>query len=221
MMPDSWVAVALIGVPVVLAITLHEAAHGYVARVFGDPTAWILGRVSVNPLRHVDLVGTVLVPCSLFVVAKLSASPVVLFGWAKPVPVDFQQLRRPKQDMLWVAGAGPAANLVMMVFWAVMMKFARYSPGSELSGPLAGMASYGMEVNAILMVVNLIPLLPLDGGRMAFSLLPRALARPYARLEPFGLPLLLMLFLFGSTFRQALAPLVAGAVHTVSRVFGV
>src|SRR3954470_21795610 len=110
-------------VPVVLAITLHEAAHGYVARMFGDQTAWMLGRVTLNPLKHIDPIGTIAVPLGLLLLSKLAGGGGFLFGWAKPVPVNFGNLRNPKSDMFWVAAAGPGANLVMALLWAVVLKF--------------------------------------------------------------------------------------------------
>src|SRR5512135_2989269 len=148
--------IALYAVPVVLAITLHEAAHGYVARMFGDQTAWMLGRVTLNPLKHVDPIGTVALPGLLL----LMGSPI-MFGWAKPVPVNFRNLRNPKRDMLWVAAAGPAANLAMAVAWAVLLRLA--APGDIVdSGSIEKMAFGGVQFNLMLMAFNLIPIPPLD-----------------------------------------------------------
>jgi Zn-dependent protease len=183
--------IALGALPVVFAITLHEAAHGYVARIFGDQTAWMLGRVTLNPLKHIDPVGTVLVPLSLLLISKLMGGGGFLFGWAKPVPVNFGNLRHPKRDMLWVAAAGPAANFVMAVAWAFVAKFST-SKGVDL------MASIGIITNVVLMVLNLFPILPLDGGRIAVSLLPHRLAMSYARLEPYGFMLVILLLATGA-----------------------
>jgi Zn-dependent protease len=183
--------IVLWGVPVVLAITLHEAAHGYVAKVFGDRTAESLGRVTLNPLKHVDPVGTVLVPGILM----LLHAPF-LFGWAKPVPVNFGNLRNPKRDMFWVAAAGPGANFAMAVAWALMF-VATASGGSWPSASLREMAQIGITVNLVLMALNLIPIPPLDGGRIAVSLLPQNAARVLASVEPYGLFVILALLATG------------------------
>ncbi len=155
---------AISALPIIFAITLHEAAHGYAARHFGDPTAWQMGRISLNPIRHVDMVGTLLVPALILLVSAGG----LLFGWAKPVPVNFANLRRPKQDMLWVAAAGPGANLLMALIWAGMIKVAFIMPDG-IRIPLALMGGAGVFINAVLMALNLIPLPPLDGGRIAVS----------------------------------------------------
>ena len=185
--------VAIAALPVILAITLHEAAHGYAARHFGDPTAWQQGRITANPLKHIDLVGTIIVPGIIL----LLSTGGILFGWAKPVPVDFSRLRHPKSDMLWVAAAGPGANLAMLLFWALVMKLAWLLPLNFFSLPMARMAEVGMSVNIALMVLNLFPLPPLDGGRIAVSLLPRAVAWRFAQIERFGFPILLVLLFTG------------------------
>jgi len=184
--------IAVAALPVILAITLHEAAHGYAARHFGDPTAWQLGRITANPFKHIDPVGTVLLPALLFIVS----SPF-LFGWAKPVPVGFARLRHPKRDMLWVAAAGPGANLVMALFWGAMLKLAWLLPFNYFSLPMTRMAEIGIAINVMLMVLNLFPLPPLDGGRIAVSLLPHRAAWKFAQLERWGFPILLALLFFG------------------------
>lgn len=181
--------IAIYSLPVLFAITLHEAAHGYVARHFGDMTAYAQGRISLNPVRHIDLVGTIAVP----LVILLVSGGKFLFGWAKPVPVNYSALRRPRPHMAWVAAAGPGANLLMALGWAVLLKLAVLLPVSEYSEPMARMAEAGVRVNLIFMFLNLLPILPLDGGRILASLLPGRMAWQYARLEPWGLPLLLIL----------------------------
>ncbi len=185
--------IAVFAVPVIFAITLHEAAHGYVARHFGDTTAFMLGRVSLNPARHIDLVGTILLPLVMLFVS----GGRIMFGWAKPVPINFHALRRPKRDMLWVALAGPAANLVMALGWAAALKIGALS-GLRPSDFLIQVPIAGVEVNLVFMALNLLPILPLDGGRVVVSLLPDPLALGFSRLEPFGLPILLGLVLISS-----------------------
>ncbi len=189
--------IAIAALPVIFAITLHEAAHGYAARHFGDPTAWQAGRISLNPLRHIDPVGTLLVPALILLTSSLVAGSAMLFGWAKPVPVDFGRLRNPKRDMLWVAAAGPAVNLLMALAWAGLFKLAMLMPFNVYSLPLAEMSRTGISVNLVLMVLNLLPLPPLDGGRIAVSLLPHTLAWKFARVERWGFPILLILMFTG------------------------
>lgn len=189
--------IAIYALPVILAITMHEAAHGYVARHFGDFTAFNAGRISLNPVRHIDPVGTILVPAALFIISKMTMGAGFLFGWAKPVPVNFSNLRHPKQDMLWVAAAGPGANLLMAFFWALLIKLAMILPISEYTKPVILMGIAGIEINVILMVLNLLPLPPLDGGRMAVSLLPHRIAYPFSRIEPYGFMILLILLISG------------------------
>lgn len=183
--------ISLAAIPVLFAITLHEAAHGYVARHFGDMTAYQQGRISLNPMRHIDPVGTVLFPLLTLWLGG------ILFGWAKPVPVNFAALRRPKQDMLWVAIAGPASNLFMALGWAFFYKMAFFFPGSYFAEPLLGMAEWGIRINVILMVLNLLPLPPLDGGRVAVSLLPHRQAYQLSRIEPYGMFILIFMVVSG------------------------
>jgi Zn-dependent protease len=172
--------IAIFALPVILAITLHEAAHGYVAKQFGDLTAYAQGRVTLNPLRHIDPMGTVIVPLLL-----LAVSSPYLFGWAKPVPVNFGNLRHPKSDMLWVAAAGPGANLLMALLWALVFKLGLAIPESNFSEPMLLMGQAGILINVILLVLNLLPLPPLDGGRIAVSLLPQRIAYRFAQIEPY------------------------------------
>ncbi len=187
---------ALYAIPVIFAITLHEAAHGYAARLFGDMTATAAGRVSLNPMRHIDLVGTILVPVGILVMSKVMGGPPLLFGWAKPVPVDFGRLHRPKQDMLWVALAGPATNMVLAVAWAIGLRIL-FEFGIR-DGFWFEMALVGIQINLVLMALNLLPVLPLDGGRVLFSLLPNRLAWQYGRIEPYGMLIVIALLATGS-----------------------
>jgi Zn-dependent protease len=187
---------SLYALPVMFAITLHEAAHGYVARLFGDPTATQLGRVTLNPIKHIDPVGTIAVPVGILLMSKLVGGPFLLFGWAKPVPVDFGRLRRPKRDMLWVALAGPAANLLMAILWGISLRLL-FESGDRASFWFQ-MAQVGIQINLTLMALNLLPILPLDGGRVLFSLLPNPLAWQYGRIEPFGLWIVIALLATGA-----------------------
>ena len=209
---------AIYSLPVLFAITLHEAAHGYVARHFGDMTAYAQGRISLNPARHIDLVGTILVPIAILVASKLAGGAGYLFGWAKPVPVNYSALRRPKQNMMWVAAAGPAANLAMALAWALLLKTADALPTNYFTLPMRQLGIAGIEVNVVLMVLNLLPILPLDGGRILASLLPHRVAGQYARLEPWGFPILLLL-LFTGYLGFLLAPMVRASFIVIGTVF--
>lgn len=207
--------IAVAALPVIFAITLHEAAHGYAARHFGDPTAWQQGRISMNPLRHIDVLGTIVIPAAILIFS----GGTFLFGYAKPVPVDFSRLRHPKSDMLWVAAAGPGANLFMAFFWAFMLKLAWLMPGNDFTLPLSEMSKIGIMVNCVLMVLNLFPLPPLDGGRIAVSLLPHKLAWKFAQLERWGFPILLLL-LFTGVLGEIMNPLVIFAARAIESIFG-
>lgn len=193
--------IAIYALPVIFAITVHEAAHGYVAKHFGDMTAFNAGRITLNPIKHIDPFGTILLPALTIMLGG------ILFGWAKPVPVDFGRLRNPKKDMLWVAAAGPASNFVMAVFWVLALKYSVFAP-EAIANPLALMAKAGVAINVILMVLNLLPLPPLDGGRIAVSLLPYRYARPFANIEPYGFVILILL-LFTGVLGSILQPLIA------------
>lgn len=206
--------IAVAALPVILAITLHEAAHGYAARHFGDPTAWMEGRITANPLKHIDPVGTIVVPLLILLVSTGG----FLFGWAKPVPVNFGKLRNPKRDMFWVAAAGPGANLAMALFWAAILKMAWLMPENYFSLPMAHMAKIGVGINISLMVLNLLPLPPLDGGRIAVSLLPHGLAWKFAQLERWGFPILLVL-LFTGILGAVLLPVVAIVTVIIEMIF--
>jgi len=211
--------IAIYALPVIFAITMHEAAHGYIAKHFGDFTAFNEGRISLNPIRHIDPVGTILVPLTLFILSKLTMGAGFLFGWAKPVPVNFSNLRQPKRDMLWVAAAGPGANLLMAFFWALMIKLAIFMPQSSFAKPLALMGIAGIEINVVLMVLNLLPLPPLDGGRMAVSLLPHRWAYQFSRIEPYGFMILLVL-LFSGALSAVIGPMITWAKIAIVSLFG-
>lgn len=203
--------IAIYALPVIFAITVHEAAHGYVARHFGDMTAYNQGRITLNPIKHIDPLGTILLPALTLFLGG------ILFGWAKPVPVDFSKLRHPKKDMLWVAAAGPLSNLVMACFWAFAIKISPVFP-EGVAIPLALMGQAGIMINVVLMVLNLLPLPPLDGGRIAVSLLPHGVAYRYARIEPYGFMILLLL-LFTGVLSMILSPLIYGAIRIITTVF--
>jgi len=201
--------IALYAIPMIFAITLHEAAHGYVARHFGDYTAYQQGRISLNPLIHIDPVGTILIPLVLVV----TTAGQFIFGWAKPVPVNFGNLRNPKRDMLWVAAAGPGANLLMAILWGVVLKVAFVLPVNYFSYPLQEMAGGGIKINLVLMALNLIPIPPLDGGRIAVSLLPNQVAYRFAMIEPYGFIIIVVLL------ATQLLGVVIGPVVTLGRHF--
>ena len=212
--------IALYAIPVILAITLHEAAHGYVAMRFGDMTAYAAGRVSLNPIRHIDPFGTIALPLAILAIAKLFGGSGILFGWAKPVPVNFANLRHPKRDMLWVAAAGPLSNLVMALLWAFVAKAAVSMPDMYLALPMALMGAAGVFTNVIFMILNLLPLPPLDGGRILVSLLPHRLAYRVARVEPYGLIVLIVL-LFAGVLNGVLWPVIRTTVGLMSSGFAV
>jgi len=188
-------------VPIILAITLHEVSHGLVAKYLGDQTAFLQGRLTLNPLKHMDPIGTVLVPLVLV------ATTGFLFGWAKPVPVDPRNFKRPREDMAIVALAGPASNLIMALFWALMLSIATHVLNKAgLGYPLALMAEVGITINLILMLLNLLPVPPLDGGRIVTGLLKPAAAYRFAQIERYGFYILLLL-LFTGVLGKILWPL--------------
>ena len=198
---------AVNAIPLLTAITLHEAAHGYAARVFGDRTAEMLGRISLNPIKHIDPIGTLAVPALTLAIGGF------FFGWAKPVPVNFNNLRNPKTDMIWVAAAGPASNLVMAIGWALILKF------NDIPAIVA-IARAGVAWNVGLMVLNLLPILPLDGGRILAGLLPGPLSYKYSRLEPYGMFIVLGLAIAG-VLGVILSPLYRIAYQALGALIGV
>jgi Zn-dependent protease len=196
---------AVWALPVLFAITVHEVAHGWVARRLGDPTAMMLGRLTLNPLKHIDPMGTVIIPILLMWAGG------VIFGWAKPVPVTMENLKHPKRDMALVAMAGPGSNLLMAVIWAILMKLALILPATlaTLSLPLTYMAGAGVTVNTMLLILNLIPVPPLDGSRIVAGILPDKMAWRYGRLESYGLIILLALMVSGVLGKLVGPPVVA------------
>lgn len=206
--------IAVYAIPVILAITLHEAAHAFVASRLGDRTAQALGRVTINPFKHVDPVGTLLVP-GLILLASKALGGGLLFGWAKPVPVIASNLRSPRRDMGLVAAAGPGANLLMALGWGIAIKaMVVTGVGDEF---FVRMAYAGIVVNIALAVLNLMPVPPLDGGRILTSLLPLRLAIPYSRLEPYGIFILLALLATG-LLGNVIGPLVDLGVGVLASI---
>jgi len=202
--------VAIYALPVVFAITLHEAAHGYAARHFGDNTAHMLGRITLNPLKHIDPVGTIVMPLVLY----FATSGAFLFGYAKPVPVNFGRLRNPKRDMVWVALAGPGANLVQAIGWTVAA-YLMVASGVEERFWL-GMAKAGILTNLVMFAFNLFPLPPLDGGRILVGLLPMRAALAVSRVEPYGFFIVMALVVsgvVGSLWLQPLMAFTSGAIE--------
>ncbi len=189
--------IAAWALPVLFAITLHEAAHGWVANKLGDKTALLLGRVTLNPLKHIDPIGTVIVPIVLLFLSKMSGTPFI-FGWAKPVPVNWNNFKNPKRDKILVAFAGPLSNFLMALGWAFILKIGlMLQPQFGSLVALIFMGKAGILINLILMVLNLIPIPPLDGSRVVSTLLPPNLEEAYSRLEPYGFFILLALLWTG------------------------
>ena len=207
---------SLYAFPAVLAITFHEAAHGYAAKRLGDLTAYQQGRITLNPIKHIDVIGTLIVPAVLL----LASGGKMAFGWAKPVPVNFAALRNPKKDMFWVAAAGPGANLIMAIGWALIFKLTLIMPEHYFSSPLLEMAKVGILINLVLMVLNLMPVPPLDGGRIAISVLPYALAYNLAKLEPYGL-LVIMLLMASGVLSSIMYPILGSIIGVLSFVFAI
>jgi hypothetical protein len=195
--------------PVLLAITLHEAAHGYVAKLLGDNTAWALGRVTLNPVPHIDLVGTIAIPLALY----FATAGNFLFGYAKPVPVDVSRLRHPKRDMVWVALAGPVANLLQAILWMVAIYLLSGFDVEERF--FTDMAKAGVLTNLVMFAFNLFPIPPMDGGRIVVGLLPWRLAVGFAQVERFGFFIVMGLVLLGVVNALWMTPIMNASVFSI------
>ncbi len=200
-------------VPVLFAVTLHEVGHGWAAKCLGDPTAKDMGRLSLNPLKHIDPMGTVIVPLIAFFTTGF------IFGWAKPVPVNWGRLRNRKRDIALVALAGPGANLAMIAIWLLLAKLFMdgANQGNLFAMILVWMAWAGIIINSLLMILNLFPLPPLDGSRVVYSMLPDRVANQYLRLEPYGLIILVLLLVSGILFK-IIGPLIFGLQELMFKV---
>ena len=205
--------VAVYIIPLIFAITLHEAAHAYVAHKHGDNTAKLYGRLSINPMHHIDPIGTVVFPLISIVLGSMAGGAGFIFGWAKPIPINFSKLHNPKKDLRWIALAGPAANLAMALIWALILKLSMYA-GGYFGIPLNLMSQAGISINISLFILNLLPVLPLDGGRIVFSLLPDKQAISYAKTEQYGMWILIILILFGG-LNYIMSPLYNFLVTTI------
>jgi Zn-dependent protease len=209
--------IAVYALPVILAITLHEAAHAFAAKRWGDSTAYLMGRMTANPIKHIDPIGTILVPAVLLLLSK-GMSGVPVFGWAKPVPVNMQNLNSPRRDMGFVAAAGPLSNIVMAIVWALIALAVQTIEMESVF--FYRMAFAGIVVNIALAVLNLLPFPPLDGGRIVVALLPAKLAYPFARLEPYGMVILIGLMVSG-VLGNFMGPAIDFGVTSIVSIFGI
>lgn len=203
-------------VPLLFAITLHEVGHGYMAYVLGDPTAKMMGRLSLNPIRHIDPVGTVILPLGLLLIS----GGTMMFGWAKPVPVDARNFKNLRRDEALVSFAGPGANLLMAIFWAIFLGIGHnmQTSGETLANGLSAMAEYGVLINLFLMVLNLMPLPPLDGGHLVAAALPPRMAMNYNRIAPYGIPILVVLIATG-ILGKIVYPIVVAIASLLVKLF--
>ena len=210
------IKIVISAIPILLAITVHEASHGYAAKYFGDLTAERMGRISLNPFKHIDPVGTILLPALTLFFGG------VLFGWAKPVPVNFANLRNPKKDMFWVAAAGPASNFVMAILWSLLLGIIKYELSRGVYSPsfpfLLQMCFVGVTINVVLMVLNLLPMPPLDGGRIAVSLLPNNLAFKLAQVEKYSFAILIAL-MFTGVLNKIIGPFINFFQQAILQIF--
>ena len=213
--------IAIAAIPLIFAITLHEAAHGWVASKFGDKTALMLGRVTLNPGKHIDPIGTILFPIITLLLSGF------IFGWAKPVPINYNNLKNPRRDMIFVALAGPVSNFIMAILWAIIAKLmllvfvSNAHPVLKTTATFIHLsAQFGILINCLLLVLNLIPIPPLDGSRVVSSLLPPNMAYYYAKIEPYGIWILLALLLFG-ILGYVLWPSIHFLTNGISSLFGI
>ena len=219
--PNIMMLVAVAAVPVIFAITVHEVAHGWVALHLGDPTAKLAGRLTLNPIVHIDLLGTVIVPFAMLVLGSVGLTGGIIFGWAKPVPVVFQNLRNPRRDMVLVAAAGPGVNLAMAMGWSLLLSLRlSMAPEVDVSADWIGsMCFIGITINVILAVFNMLPIPPLDGGRVLAGLVPPPMARVVDRVEPYGFLIVVVLLVsgvLGSLLNPVLLPLVRFFMRSVA-----
>ncbi|MDH5185008.1 MAG: site-2 protease family protein [Gammaproteobacteria bacterium] len=213
---------AVVALPLLFAITVHEVGHGWMANRLGDPTAKMLGRLTLNPLKHIDPIGTVVFPVAMLLMSSLAGGAPFLFGWAKPVPITVENLKGGRRDMALVAVAGPATNLIMALIWAGIGSLVAHLYGGGDAGfatPLLYMAGYGIFINMVLMVLNLLPIPPLDGGRILESLLPGPLAWKLSRLEPYGMYIILAMILMGG-WELFMQPLISTFTGVILAIFG-
>lgn len=212
---STYQLLAIAILPTLFAIVVHEVAHGWVAYRLGDNTAYMMGRLTLNPLKHIDPIGTILVPVLLIYTVGFA------FGWARPVPINWRNLHHPKRDIALVAAAGPGANLLMAIGWGLVAKIASMLPSNlaSISEPLAYMGIFGILINTVLMVFNLVPIPPTDGGRVATSLLPPRMAHAISRLEPYGMFILLGLLVTGILWR-VIGPVIESIMLLIQTLTG-
>lgn len=211
-------------VPLVFAITIHEAAHGYMAYWLGDNTAKLQGRLSLSPIRHIDPIGTIAVPLGLFVLSTLTGSGLFLFGWAKPVPFDPRKFKNPRKDIALTAFAGPASNFIQAFLWAIVLIIvsgmeSTYGDEPTLTRGLQIMAQYGVLINVFLMVLNLMPIPPLDGGKIAMMLLPYNLAKQLEKVEPYGLWVIIGLLYLGLLPLSLISGMIVKLILSILGIF--
>ncbi|HPY39461.1 MAG TPA: site-2 protease family protein [Thiolinea sp.] len=206
-------------IPVLFAITLHEVAHGWIANKLGDSTAKMLGRLTLNPLKHIDPLGTVVLPIGMLVFSLATTGTPFAFGWAKPIPVNTRNLKQPRRDMAIVAVGGPLSNFLMAIFWAIMFTiFAKLIPDAAIASGFLTMAQIGLVFNLILMVLNLVPIPPLDGGRVLTGFVPRNVANALDRVEPYGFLIVIALLYFG-VLDKVIGPIIGALYSFIAGIF--